>query len=138
MHNPTFSSYFCLSHPLFCSEKTSLCSGKTLLCSEKTLLCSEKTLLCSEKTTLCSSKKNMYENMYEKMFFLIKYLVLRCENLWYIKMSFPEKMKKWVKHFLPCVNFPAGAFFYKKNVKTYFAVCAFSRRGLFWRKKRFL
>ena len=81
MHNPTFSSYFCLSHPLFCSEKTSLCSGKTLLCSEKTLLCSEKillcsektllcsekTLLCSEKTTLCSIKKNMYEKYVRKI-----------------------------------------------------------------------
>ena len=36
------------------------------------------------------------------------------------------------------MHFPAGAFFHEKNVKTYFAVCGFSRRGLFWRKNSFL
>ena len=90
-----FSSYFCLSHPPLCSEKTSLCSEKTSLCSDKTLLFSDKTLLCSHKTglccsktPLCSSKTHVYEKyvyeryVYEKqLFFLMKYLVLRCEYL---------------------------------------------------------
>ena len=56
MQNPTFSSYFCLSHPAFCSRKTLLCFGKILLCSEKILLCSHKTPLCSGKIASCSSK----------------------------------------------------------------------------------
>ena len=118
MHNPTFSSYF--AYPILYSALRRLhCALERLilLCSETTLLCSEKTLLCSEKTTLCSSKKNMYEKyVRKKVFFLMKYLVLRCENLWDMK-SFPGKKLKIVKHFLPCLHFPTGAFFRRKMRK---------------------
>ena len=93
-----------------------LCSEKTSLCCSKTSLCCSKTSLCCSKTPLCSSKKDVYEkNVYEK-------------NVY----------EKSSENILPCANFPAGAFFPEKNANEYFAVCEFSRRGLFYRNKPFL
>ena len=45
----------------------------------------------------------------------MRYLVLRCENLWYVKNSFPEKDKQMSKTFLRrvCI-FPQGPFFKEK------------------------
>ena len=45
--------------------------------------------------------------------------------------------KKAHKIFCRVWFFPQGPFFWEKNANTYFAVCEFSRRGLFFQEKTF-
>ena len=98
---------------ILCSEKTLLCSEKTSLCCSKTSLCCSKTSLCCSKTPLCSSKKTVYEkNVYEKDVYEknVKKYVAVCD----FSHRGPFFTRKMPKNILPCVNFPAGAFFFRE------------------------
>ena len=85
----------------------------------------------------------------------MKNIVVRCENLWYIKIFLPEKIKKIRKTFfcrvcifpqgpffsikmrkniLPCVHFPAGAFFWRKIRNNILPCVHFPAGAFFWRK----
>ena len=121
MHNPTFSSYFGLSHPLFCSEKTPLWSEKTPLWSGKTSLWSEKTLLCSEKNLLCSAgawgavlPRGLHHKSQILQFYTIFTLNPRPASAQWPAASaqWPGKALVCQENILPCVHFPAGAFFF--------------------------
>ena len=80
-----------------------------LLCSEKTSLCCSKTSLCCSKTSLCCSKTSLCCSKTP----LCCSKTPLCSN----KKNVYEKNV------------------YGKNVKKYFAVCEFSRRGLFFGRK---
>ena len=100
-----------------CSEKTPFCFGKTALCSSKTLLCSEKNLLCSEKSLLCSAgawgavlPRGLHHKSQILQFYTIFTLNPRPASA-----QCPGKALVCQKNILPCVHFPAGAFFLEKK-----------------------
>ena len=130
---------------LYCGSRRPYCGVRRLYCGARKFYCGARKFYCGVRRKLstknsCFSQWKIYScQMWKLVIRKNSFPGKKIHKIFFVVCLFTRRgpffQEKYVKTFLPCVHFPAGALFLRENTKKYFAVCAFSRRGLFFGEK---